>query len=104
MSCQCGKDFKGLKGREVGGLFWIFSELDRNRALVFFGALGTGAMLAPNDPIYVLRQRLLDELHSKKKFPVRDKLAWVVMAWNHDKHGKKIKQLKWNGDVFPKPE
>ncbi len=104
VALQVNKDFKGLKGREVGGLFWIFSEIDRNRALVFFGALGTGAMLKQDNPIYVLRQRLLDNLALKKKFPVKDKLAWTIMAWNHSKHNHTLKQIKWNGEKFPKPE
>lgn len=104
VSTDAAKSFKGLKGQAIGGMYWILSKIDRNRALVFFGALGTGTMLTHDDPIYILRQRLMDDLAAKKKFPLKDKLAWLIMAWNHSKKGSKIKQLKWNGEVFPKPE
>lgn len=104
VSVEVGKDFKGLKGREVGGMFWILAKIDKPQALDFFRALGTGAMLSADNPIYVLRQRLLDELRAKKKFPMRDKLAWLIVAWNHVKRGTKTKIIKWDGITFPKPE
>lgn len=104
VSVAVSKNFRGIKGREAGGMFWVLSEIDRARAVDFFRALGTGTMLKHDDPIYVLRQRLMDNLAVKKKCPTREKLAWVVIAWNHVKHGTKVKQLKWNTDKFPKPE
>lgn len=98
--------FKGLPARFVGGLYWQFSKLDRDASMEFFTSFASGAGLQKDDPIYQLRNKMIGNMASKKKFPDRDKLAWTILAWNHWRKKNKITKLQWAGDpdaAFPKP-
>lgn len=103
VSVKTTKEFKGLSGRYVAGLYWLFSSINRDEALLFFHYLGTGITLRADDPVYVLRKRLMVEMINKKKSPDVDKLAWTVLAWNHTRAKKKVTKLVWNGEEFPRP-
>jgi hypothetical protein len=100
------KEFKGISPRALGGMFFILRKIDRDYALTFFHYLATGIGLQKDDPIYQLRKKIIDDMSSKKKYPERDKIAWIILAWNHSRKGTKIQKLQWAGDgksSFPKP-
>lgn len=105
ISVKTLKEFKGLQGRYVGGLYWLFAQKDRDTALLFFHYLATGTDLKSDDPIHTLRQRLLGEFMSKKKSPDLDKLAWTVISWNATRQNKKLSKIVFSGDIasYPKP-
>lgn len=105
VSTKTTKEFKGLSPKHVGGLYWLFSNINRDQALEFFHKLATGLELKSDDPIYILRKRLMQEIQGNKKSPDVDKLAWTTMAWNNFRSGKKVTKFVWSGDIesFPKP-
>lgn len=104
ISVQSIKKFKGLKQRVIGGMYWILSEIDREYAISFFHQLSTGVGLKADDAIHVLREKLIADLGAKKKYPESDKIAWIVLAWNHFRKGNKLKKIQWAGTGnIPKP-
>lgn len=104
---QVIKEFKGLPSRMVGGLYHIFSKIDKEHAQAFFMYLATGIGLTKDDPIYQLRKRLIESMTSTKKMAEKDKVALTILAWNHSRAGNKVQKLQWAADgktSFPKPK
>jgi hypothetical protein len=95
----------GLVGREIGGLYWIFSEFSKADALKFFELYASGENMDAKHPIFTLRQKFIMNASSAKKYGLRDKLAWAIIAWNKFRSNSQMSQLRWNGetDDFPKP-
>lgn len=101
---QTTSKFRGLSARYIGGLYWVFADLDKDSAETFFKYFQDGVGLTPNDPILVLRQKLIGNLAAYTKAPIPALLAWTIIAWNHTRSGKKIKIIRWTeNDEFPKP-
>lgn len=103
-----GNRDKVLSGSNMSGLHYIFKTLtpDAGRdADYFFHALAIGSDLAKDSPIFLLRQRLITDLRSKKKMPPLEKVALVIKAWNAYRQNRKIKALTWSSvqEAFPKP-
>ncbi len=73
----------------------------------FYGKLLTGVGLGDNDPILLLRNRMLKESDSKYKLPGTEKMALIIIAWNKWSAGETVKVLKWApvgpaAQAFPK--
>lgn len=94
-----------LPGAVAGGLHFLMSQRDEDDAELFFRDLGKGSMLAANDPVYLLREKLLYYRgRHGAKLTRRDSAALVVKAWNYRRTGKIVKRLTWakkNGEDFP---
>jgi len=104
-SIKVTKDFKSIENRFIGGLYWMFSDIDQKYCDAFFQLYGTGIGLTETNPVFVLRQKLIADMQSHKKYPPKDKIAWVIIAWNYFRKDKKITKIKYNSDKddFPKP-
>lgn len=79
-------------------LFYLFSKVDQEDAELFFHYLATGSSLSEDDPIYLLRERLLREQqkpHGRILPPVRAALS--IKAFNIWRAGMKLGTLKWKG-------
>jgi hypothetical protein len=78
------------------GCHYLFRKVDRDLADLFVENLVNGVNLASDDPIYLLRERLIrNKLNSKLKLKSHYKAALVIKAWNHTRQGNKISNLRW---------
>jgi hypothetical protein len=88
----------------VAWLHYLGTEKCAAPTEYFFARLGDGARMEIDDPIYLLRGRLLAERAAKSRLPLNEVLALLVKAWNAHLAGERMKQLKWNserGEKFP---
>ncbi len=94
-----------LPGSLLGGLYFVFSKIDDDKASEFCTKLVNGINLGQNSPIRLLRQRLLQANKSKSKLAPYEKLALIIKAWNALRDGKPVSQIKWYTatESFPKP-
>jgi hypothetical protein len=91
---------------------YIFSRRSLAESNQFFEALGTGANLERDDPVFLLRRRLLkDKDATKLKLRTIEKIALVTKAWNYWIAGRSINSahLRWRGvgpqaEAFPEVE
>lgn len=81
----------------LSALYVFFAEKDQDTADLFFQALAAGDGLRSNDPIYLLRERLILDRTSKSRLPKKEIAALIVKAWNYVRNGVSVKQLKWLG-------
>lgn len=88
-------------------LHYLFARKDALLAEAFIDAVISGANLAPGDPVYMLRERLLSNMISNRKVRAAYLMALAIKAWNAMRKSKPIKQLSWRGagedapEVFP---
>lgn len=82
---------------------YLFSEVDVQKADIFFERLSTGENLSKTDPIYELREQLLKFSGSKKiKMTQAHTFALIIKAWNAFYEGRQIKALKYaKEEKFP---
>lgn len=92
----------------LGGLHYLFASADQEAADAFTDSLASGTNLAPGNPIYVLRERLIYEhaATDERRISARVKAAFVVISWNAFMDGEDIEKLRWipggaNPDRFP---
>ncbi len=100
-SVEVTNNFKGLKGRIAGGMFYVLAQKDHDVATAFFHRLATGIGLkGQDDPMFVLRKKLMEDVRARMKYPEKDRLAWIAV-----RRGKPIKQLRWKAEdeKFPEP-
>lgn len=84
-------------------LHYQFAQRDAELADRFFTALESGANLSTDDPIYHLRERLLQmRSNSQKRANETFVMAVMIKAWNVYRTGGKMTQLRWRIDErFP---
>jgi len=77
---------------------YIFREKSHSEADEFMSAFLDGASLDSDDPVFLLRSRLIDNLSSKAKLKREYILALFIKAWNYRRSGKRLKLLKYRTD------
>lgn len=100
------KENRGLvPSATLCGLFYIFAKKDDDMADDFCDKLITGASISIDNPIYVVRQKLIADVRATKKMKPLHKIALICKAWNHYRNGKKLTQFGWDPikEPFPKP-
>lgn len=100
--------FRGLKPHTVGGLYWMFQDINKYDAVDFFKLLAEGANMESTHPVFVLREKLRKNIESggQKKYPEMTFVAWTIIAWNLFRDNKQIKNKKIEYNVanpFPRP-
>lgn len=96
--------FRYLPQSQLSGLYYTFMHIDKKRAEDFFDKLSIGANLNSDNPIFLLRERLLRDSTQKRKMSMREKVALVVVSWNYYRQNKKINALVFTSKMaFPKP-
>ncbi len=85
-------------------LHYLFARKDSVLAEVFIDSVITGANLGPGDPIYMLRERLLNNMLSNRKVRPAYLMALSIKSWNAMRKSKPIKQLSWRGAGEDSPE
>lgn len=78
----------------AGALHFLFSLKDEDEANRYFVDLATGAGLAADDGVFVLRERLIRQRLEKLKLAKDDIVALSIRAWNHRREGAATKTLK----------
>ncbi len=86
----------------LAGLHYIFSKVNVEQADHFFEKYHTGVGLEKEDPILVLRDKLMQNSINKSKLKIRDKVILVITCWNAFRKGTKVKSIKLGTDLFPK--
>lgn len=82
---------------------FLFSEKDESMATAFLNDLGSGAGLRPDDPVHVLREKLVSHLSGRARLHRHALLFLVFKAWNKRRSGERSKVLKIvDGEEFPK--
>lgn len=84
-------------------LHYLFSQKDEKMAGEFFSSLSNGSELARDNPVFVLRERLIRERlgDKKRKIDYMEEMALIIRAWNLFRQGAKTTVLK--GTVTTKP-
>lgn len=80
----------------AAGLHYLFGRVNKEDADKFFDDLFLGANLEPGDPVFALRQRLVENRLSLRKAKLsRGYTAGIcIKAWNHRRTGRSIRFLR----------
>lgn len=98
------KKFKAIEARYIGALYYIFSSIDKSYAEKFFEAYNSGLGLSAGNPIFALREKLIMDMQSTKKYSPADKMAWTVLCWNAFHAGRTLKVIRHSEITgIPKP-
>ncbi len=97
------KYLKKIAGPTIAaGLHYLFSQIDEAKAKEFMEDLDTGLVHDRFDPVYVLRQRLIENQSKRTKMERAMMLAFFVKAWNARFNGAQMKFLRWfDTESFP---
>lgn len=88
------KKFKAIEARYIGGLYYTFSKIDQDFADRFFLSYSNGLGLTLGNPVFALRERLMADWKSVKKYSTNDKISWVIIAWNAFHSGRKLQSIR----------
>lgn len=93
----------------AAGLHYVMSQIDSEKATVFFDGLATGQGLPAGSPILVLRNKLLTPKTQRSSTTRSTVAALTIKAWNAWIKGDRIYMLRWTGigknaESFPKIE
>lgn len=88
----------------LSGLHFLFTEKDAKQATYFIERFKDGIGLTADSSLLLLRERLINDINSKAKLPMYEKLALIIKAWQFFRAGKSIKSLKFQRGIeeFPK--
>lgn len=74
----------------VGLTWWLFWNIDEDACAEFWSGLHTGANLATNSPIYLVREQIITLKSRAERVPETAFLAYIILAWNHYRAGKTL--------------
>ncbi len=89
---------KTINPSVLAGAHYIFSKKNKEMADVFCSRMATGESLTKNNPIYVLREKIVKSKMNKVRYRPHDQMAMCIKAWNHLRDGKTIKVLQVPSD------
>ena len=95
-----------LSGADIGGVYAFLHGINEEDAFTFMDILCTGVNLEFNNPIKLLRDKLIfSRINKKFSFTKAHKTALIFKAWNLFRNKKTIKILKYDSNVedFPIP-
>ena len=96
---QTQASFRGLiPGGVAAAMYVLFAEKDPTWAQIFFERLASGANLEEDDPIFVLRERLLKlnrEVAGQSSIHVVaiKLMILIIRGWNASREGRKISSI-----------
>ena len=105
----CHKSKKLVPPSTLSGCHYLFARKDEEAADEFVRALRTGIGLEEGEPVYILRERLMQNSIAKAKLSQPYVMAIIIKAWNHHRAGTKVRFLRYReeGDhpeTFPMVE
>lgn len=94
---------KMAPGATLAAAYVLFFEKNEAEAAKFMQDLADGAGLKTTDPVYRLRERLLQNLVGKSKLSRWAVFMLILKAWNKRRAGEPCGTLKLvDGEAFPK--
>jgi hypothetical protein len=100
------KHIKGMmQVSNLGFIHYITSSIDASAGHKFTESLATGEQISAGNPVFLLRQRLIENMGAKAKLPQKEVMALTIKAWVAFKKKKQLRNLRWlNKERFPKFE
>lgn len=86
---------KLLPAAVLTGCHYLFSQKNKADADRFVHELISGQNLREGDPVYVLRERLVQNSLAKAKLGREYIMALMIKAWNHRRDGNSIRHLRF---------
>ena len=77
---------------------YLTTSINPTQSDLFLDGLLHGIGLEAGSPVLILRQRLITDLTSVKKFDVLTKFGMLVKAWNAFRSGKTIKTIRYSAN------
>lgn len=94
-----------LPGSLLAACHYLLRRLDEEQADEFIKDLVTGQNLQEGDGVYLLRERLMNNVLSKAKLPKEYIMALIIKAWNSRRTGKPLRNLRFrtegHAEEFP---
>lgn len=85
--------------------YWKFSALDPTLCERLFHGIATGENLTNSDPVYLFRERLIEDAAKRTRMRQMQIAAFLVKTWNMMRAGKTVKLLRWGStEAFPTVE
>lgn len=105
MSQSWYKKSRIISKSEFFGLYSLFFDLDQDVAFMFCDYLSSGENLKNNDAIFILRNKLILNKQSSKKYSDYHRTALIIKAWNFVRSGKFVNGFAFDPtrENFPKP-
>lgn len=102
----CMETKRLLPNAILAGCHYLFAQKNQEQADQFVRDLRSGVGLEDGDPVYVLRERLMQNNIAKAKLGKFYLMAIVIKAWNYRRDRKNIRFLRWreegdNPEPFP---
>jgi hypothetical protein len=89
------KQLSDLMSASLATVLWyLFNAKDETLAAAFFEALRTGQHMSPNDPVYVLRERLIKDRGLRPRPSVYEHAELIIRAWTATRRGEKLAKLQ----------
>ena len=87
----------------MAGVYYLLRERSFDAAEKFFYDLGEGIGLAKTDPVYHLRERLIDNKSEGGPLNRWTIIGLMFKAWNKRRAGEELRYLKvGDGEGYPK--
>ncbi len=87
----------------IAALYYLFRDKSVPEAERFFEDIGSGVGLLRDDPVYVLRERILATKRDDMNMRRWPQIGLCIVVWNKRREGKRCKTLRiTDGDAFPK--
>lgn len=78
----------------VAWCYYRFAQEDAVLTEAFFSALFSGDGLQRGDPVYLLRDRLIENAGARAKMSHRDVAAVIIRAWNATAEGRPLRNVR----------
>ena len=90
----------------LAGAHYLFAKKDESLADIFVHQLISGSGISAGQPVYVLRERLLQNSMAKARLSPDYIFAITIKAWNATRAGKPVRALKFcedgvSAEAFP---
>lgn len=99
------KENKLLSGALLASLHYIFKGINAEDAEKFCWGLASGESISKSSPIYLLRNKLLQDIRSTRKMGRLERIGVICKAWNAYRKKQVLQVLRWDSikEPFPKP-
>jgi len=89
----------------AGFAYFLCKRIEKDEAEKFFQKLETGMNITEGEPVGVLREKLITDKVSTRKYDDSSKLAFIIKAWNLTREGKETDRIRWTRNMpFPEPK
>lgn len=96
-SASAGRECFKILAPSIGvAAHYLFARIDKQKADEFFSSLASGENLNKTRGVYQFRERMIANKASKTKLRSIDIFAILIKAWNFERSGSRVKNLRWS--------